>query len=198
MRIAILYATREGQTRRIAEYLAGAFHARDVPAEIFDVRETPEVDVDVYDALIVAASVHLGSFEREMIRFVKRHRDSLERIPTSFLAVSMSAASLGDPGRTPRQRENAKRDTDYVLERFIKRTAWRPHHVHHVAGAILYTRYNFLLRFVMKKIAQAAGSNTDTTRDHEYTDWPDLERFASKITGELGSAGAEAGQSLSP
>jgi len=195
MKIAILYATREGQTRRIAEYLAGAFQALDVIVDLHDLKKgTP--DVEHYDALVLAASVHIGSYEPEMVRFVKRHRDNLSH--AAFLSVSMSAAGVGDVQRTPEQRQAAQRELDAVLRRFVARTRWQPLHVEHVAGALRYTKYNFLVRFVMKQISKASGGSTDTTRDHEYTNWAGLERFASKITGGLRTPEAEAGQTVSP
>jgi menaquinone-dependent protoporphyrinogen oxidase len=47
----------------------------------------------------------------------------------------------------------------------------------------MYTKYNFLIRFVMKRIARQAGASTDTSHDHDYTDWEGLDR----ILDELGS-----------
>ena len=38
-------------------------------------------------------------------------------------------------------------------------------------------RYNFLIRFVMKRIARKAGAPTDTSRDYEFTDWSTLDAF---------------------
>jgi menaquinone-dependent protoporphyrinogen oxidase len=184
MKVAILYATREGQTRRIAEYLAGAFQAREVRADLINVKDMPDPALD-YDAFIVAASVHIGSYEPEMVRFVKGHRATLESRPSAFVSVSLSAAGIDDPRRTPEQRAAAKRDIDAVVERFQARTGWRPRQVRHVAGAVLYTKYNFLIRFIMKQISKAAGGDTDTTRDHEYTNWAALERFSSSFAGEL-------------
>jgi menaquinone-dependent protoporphyrinogen oxidase len=48
-----------------------------------------------------------------------------------------------------------------------------------VAGALPYTRYNFLVRFLMKRIARKAGGPTDTSRDYDFTDWAALDRFAA-------------------
>ena len=50
-----------------------------------------------------------------------------------------------------------------------------------VAGALPYTRYNWFIRRVMKRIAAKAGGDTDTTRDYEYTDWQDLRSFAEQF-----------------
>jgi menaquinone-dependent protoporphyrinogen oxidase len=185
MKIAILYATREGQTRRIAEYLAGAFHARDVPADVFNLKQAGDPDLESYDALVVAGSVHLGKHEPELVKFVKHHRDELQAIPSAFISVSMSQAGIESVDRSAEQREAAKREIETVLERFYRATAWRPRWVLPVAGALLYTKYNFLVRFVMKQISKAAGSSTDTKHDHEYTDWAGLERFSARIIDEL-------------
>ena len=50
-----------------------------------------------------------------------------------------------------------------------------------VAGALPYTRYNWFIRLVMKRIAAKAGGDTDTTRDYEYTDWEDLRSFTEQF-----------------
>ena len=61
---------------------------------------------------------------------------------------------------------------------FFAGTGWQPAITKEVAGALPYTRYNWFIRQVMKRIAAKAGGDTDTTRDYEYTDWPDLRGFA--------------------
>jgi len=50
-----------------------------------------------------------------------------------------------------------------------------------VAGALSYTKYNFLVRFVMKRIAKAQGASTDTSRDHELTDWEALDHIVDEL-----------------
>jgi len=51
---------------------------------------------------------------------------------------------------------------------------------------LLYTRYGWLKRHMMKRIVAKAGGDTDTTRDFEYTDWDDLRDFTqdfAKLAG---------------
>ena len=48
-----------------------------------------------------------------------------------------------------------------------------------VAGALLYTHYNFFVRWLMKRIVANAGGDTDTSKDYEYTDWSDVRAFAA-------------------
>jgi len=54
-----------------------------------------------------------------------------------------------------------------------------------IAGALLYTKYNFIVRFIMKRIARQAGAATDTSKDYEYTDWAALSRFIDEFVKEL-------------
>jgi len=72
----------------------------------------------------------------------------------------------------------ARVEMDKWLASFAAKTGWTPGCVEHVAGALPYTKYNFLTRWVMKRIAREQGNATDTTRDHEYTDWEALGGFA--------------------
>lgn len=73
-----------------------------------------------------------------------------------------------------------------MLHRSFEETGWHPTRVKPVAGALLYTKYGLLLRFVMKLIAKRAGGATDTSRDHKYTDWVALDRFVDELAEESG------------
>ena len=140
-----------------------------------------EFSLDSYEAAILTASVHLGKHEPEMVEFVKRHRAELERTPAAFLSVSLSEAGAEDPAAPPDRRAQSAADVERMIQEFLSETAWHPSHIHAVAGALLYTQYNFLVRFVMKIIAKRAGGSTDTSRDHEYTDWAALDRFVEEL-----------------
>ena len=45
----------------------------------------------------------------------------------------------------------------------------------------MYSKYNFLVRFFMRRIAQKEGGDTDTSRDYEYTDWEALDRLVDEV-----------------
>lgn len=54
-----------------------------------------------------------------------------------------------------------------------------------VAGALLYTRYGWLKRWIMRRIVRKAGGDVDTTRDYEYTDWIALRELARRFAARL-------------
>jgi len=181
MKAAILFATREGQTRRIAERIAGDLRQSGAAADVIDLGTAPRVILSDYALVCVAASVHVGKHERTAVAFVKRHRAELERLSAVFVSVSLSEAGVEDLARSQDERRKSSADVQRLIDDFAKETGWRPARVFPVAGALAYKRYNLLLRFVMKRIARKAGGPTDTSRDHELTDWASVDRFAREL-----------------
>jgi menaquinone-dependent protoporphyrinogen oxidase len=184
--ILIVYATREGQTRRIAEHLAADVRTRGRMVEVIDAHDVrPSIELAGYSAVVVAASVHVGKYEREMVKFVQAHRASLEDMPTAFLSVSMAEGGAEDTALPPEVRARSRQEVQEQIDAFFKETGWHPGRVKPVAGALLYTKYNFIVRFVMRQIAKAKGGSTDTSRDHEYTDWAALDRFVEELLHDV-------------
>ncbi|HEU0014491.1 MAG TPA: flavodoxin domain-containing protein [Longimicrobium sp.] len=187
-KVLIVYGTTEGQTRKIAAWIAAVATEHGHLATVVEagggaVRALPAC----YDALIVAASVHRGTHQAPVARFVRDNLPALQSVPAAFFSVSLSAA-----GKQPRQRADARR----CAEEFLRTTGWRPGRVSTVAGALAYTKYGLLTRWIMKRIARREGGDTDTSRDHEYTDWErlrrDVERFLEHAVGSDAEGGREA------
>lgn len=181
--VAVLYATREGQTRRIAEHVAAILRTRGLLVDVVEVGRSlpPGFDPSRFAATVVAASVHVGRHEKEMVEFVKRHRAGLERAPSAFLSVSLSEAGAEDASATDKRRERATANVKAMIDAFLRETGWNPTRLQPVAGALLYRQYGTIVRLVMRFIAKQAGSTTDTSRDHEFTDWQALDRFADEF-----------------
>ena len=178
MKGVVFYATREGHTRRVAEHIASDLRAHHVAVDLYDVKTLPvSIDWSLYDWACVAASVHVGHHEREMVTFVKSHQEELKRLSAAFLSVTLSEAGAEDPYAPKERREQAAADAQRMIDMFELETGWRPARALPVAGALAYSRYNLIIRFVMKQIARKAGAPTDTSRDYELTDWPTLDRF---------------------
>jgi menaquinone-dependent protoporphyrinogen oxidase len=86
------------------------------------------------------------------------------------VSVSLAAVQQGDP--------KIAAELDAIVHRFIDATGWTPATVKHVAGALLYTRYNIFKRWIMKRIVARSGGQTDVSHDYDYTDWVDVRAFA--------------------
>jgi menaquinone-dependent protoporphyrinogen oxidase len=188
MRTLILYATRQGHTRRVAEHIAADLRARQIDVELRELKALPTpIDWSQYDWACLAASVHAGRHEPEMIAFVQRHRQALEQRRAVFISVTLSEAGAEDIRKPRETRQRAAADAQRMIDVFIHETGWTPARVLPVAGALAYSQYNFIIRFVMKRIARKAGAPTDTSHDYEFTDWAALDRFVADAARAAGS-----------
>jgi menaquinone-dependent protoporphyrinogen oxidase len=184
--IGVIYATREGHTAKIAARIAAGLHALGYAAGLYEVKQDgPAIDLHQCDAVVIAASVHVGKHEPELVEFVRKHRVRLEAIPSTFVSVTLSEAGVERENATEKERATFSAGVREVIDRFLQETGWHPNRIKPVAGALLYTKYNFLVRFVMKRIARKAGGDTDTSRDYDYTDWADLDDFVKEFAAEI-------------
>jgi menaquinone-dependent protoporphyrinogen oxidase len=182
--VGVLYGTREGHTAKIAARVAETLRLHGFAVEVKDLAEGP-VDPLVYAALIVASPVHAGRHEPAVTRFVRNNPRELAVVPTAFVSVLLEQAGVEMAGATPERRAQARANVQQVLDRFFDATGWRPARYKAVAGALMYSKYNFFTRMLMKWIAWRSGGSTDSSRDHVYTDWAELDRFVMQFASEI-------------
>ena len=181
--IAVLYATSHGHTEQVARRIADVATRADAVAYAFDIHNlAPSFAFEQYDLIVLAGSVEFGRHQHRLERFVKRNREKLARVETAF--VSVSGAAIAPAGRG---------QANDFAEAFYRRTGWRPSASLLVGGAYSFTRYGFFTKWMMKRLAAKHGFSTDTTRDHDYTNWPEVERFAESLAkgGYRGSIPSE-------
>lgn len=182
-RILIVYGTTEGHTAAIAERVAEAMRRDGHEVDLRDSKEVRRQDVPAeYDGIIVGGSVHAGEHQSSLREFAKRNRALLERTPSAFFSVSLTAA---DPDA-----ESAAH-TQAMVDKFVSETGWQPQRVEKVAGALVYTQYNIFIRHLMKLIVKGQGrAELDTSRDYDFTDWEAVERFARDFAQSVGKVRA--------
>lgn len=164
--ILVVYATFSGQTARITERIAQKLSEANHAVKVRSAAD-PKVleDIDMQDAVILGGAVRYGRFPPSLETLVIDKAPMLAVRPNAFFSVSLAA--LKDPGVV----------TDCVEHLFAK-AQWHPDDVASFAGALSYSAYSPFTRFMMKLIAFANHEPTDTSRDHEFTDWSAVDRFA--------------------
>ena len=167
-RILVLYGTTTGHTAKIARSIGDTLRQQGADVDVIEATaQRPEPED--YAAVVVAASVRGGKYQRSVSRWVRANAEALKARQTAFVSVC-----LGVLQHDPR----VQHEVAAIMTRFLTAADWRPTVTKTVAGALLYTQYNPFLRWVMKRITRKAGGDTDTSRDYEYTDWTDLRTFA--------------------
>ena len=180
MKLLLVYGTTEGQTQKVARFVADHAAKQGHQTQVVNAIEaTATADPREFDAVIIAASLHAGRYQSAVVHFVSEHLAAINSHPNAFLSVSLAAAS---------DDEDDVQGLEHCVTTFSQQTGWTPQQTHHVAGAFRYTSYDFLKRWAMKYIAYRKGAPTDTSRDHELTDWADLARFIDTFSGDSQSA----------
>lgn len=172
-RILIVHGSKHGQTAKIAERIASVCERHEFEIALVNADQADlSQDLARYAGVFVGAPVYLGRHPKAVRRYVMRHRVALDHMPSAFFSVSGSAASV---------ELSSQADALRFLDEFLALTRWHPTRTASFAGAINFTRYGRFLRWYMKRVAHHAGISTDTSRDHEFTDWNAVERFATEF-----------------
>ncbi|MEZ4587565.1 MAG: flavodoxin domain-containing protein [Gemmatimonadales bacterium] len=187
LRILVVYASDHGQTAKIVERMASRWleAGHGVTVRRAD-QPTAIPSLGDFDVALVAGSVRFGKHQRSVRRYATTHRRALERMPAAF--VSVCGALVGDWAEGPATARG-------YLARFVEETGWRPRIVRSFAGAVRYTAYGPLTRWMMKQVSRKTGRPTDTSRDWEGTDWTRVDRLAEEVVA-MGESRKEA--ELSP
>ncbi|MCR8725224.1 flavodoxin domain-containing protein [Frigidibacter sp. ROC022] len=184
MKLLIAYATTDGQTRKVARRAMDRLYEAGHSVELLNLADPAGVELGRFDAAILAGSMHIGGYQRELTDFVTDHSAELNRMPTLFLPVSLSAAGhnvsdwegLGDR-----------------LNQFIESTGWKPGRIEHVAGAFRFSAYDAFRGWAMRRIAAERDPTLKRGEDREYTDWPALEAlvtdWAAGLKAKQGATG---------
>jgi len=175
MKVLVLYATTEGQTRRIADAVASQLQGDEVT--LVDIVDAPDsLNPAQFDAAIIAASIHMHRYQGTITGFARDHHADLNQMPTLFISVSLSAAG-DDP-------EDLKGVAECV-EKFTVETSWKPRQILQVAGAFRFTRYDFFKSWAMRRIAKDKKIKVNPHEDLELTDWSALTRDIQSFRATL-------------
>jgi menaquinone-dependent protoporphyrinogen oxidase len=181
-RVLIIYGTSYGQTEKIANRISeGLYRHGFVVEQCNAATHRPLFPLERYAGVVVGCSLIARGHQPAIREFIQNHVASLNRVPSAFFQVSASAGSA-----SPEARQAAQR----ILEDFLGGEGWTPLLSESLPGAINYTRYNLLLKWYMKKASAKNGGSTDTSRDHEYTDWAQVARFANALASAFERTGA--------
>ncbi len=166
--VLICYHSGEGQSAKVAQRISSTLSTAGCDVTVADALDDPS-PVGC-DGVVVGDSIHVGRHSRALRRWLARHIDALAGMPVAVFQVSLTSATEDDVHSA-----EAERLPDLLLDE----AGLDPDLVGLFAGALAYTRYGWFKRRIMAEIAADRGDPTDTTRDHEYTDWGAVDRFAS-------------------
>ncbi|CNL02026.1 MULTISPECIES: menaquinone-dependent protoporphyrinogen IX dehydrogenase [Yersinia] len=171
MKVLILYSSRDGQTKTIASYIAKELSVV-ATCEIQDLADVGQIDLSQYQQVMIGASVRYGHFNPSLTKFVNKHVEQLNQMPSAFFAVNLTA----------RKPEKRSPQTNAYVRKFLLSTPWQPTLCTVFAGALRYPRYRWIDRVMIQLIMRMTGGETDTSKEVEYTDWQQVSGFAQDFS----------------
>jgi menaquinone-dependent protoporphyrinogen oxidase len=176
-RVLVVYGTTQGQTRKIAKRIQSELMQMGSTVDLFECTEAPHlIGAHNYKAVVIGGSVHVGGYQKQLKQWVKANSKEINNLPSAFFTVCLGVLQ----GDAKVQAEIKQITTD-----FQKVTAWSPSVEAVFAGSLAYSKYNFAVRWWMKRIAKKSGGDTDTSKDYEYTDWSEVSRFVNDFSKQM-------------
>lgn len=170
-RALIVYGSGEGHSDDVAEALAKHLRAAGVTVDAARIADAPP-NADGIDAVIVGSSIHVGKHDKHVVAWIEANKEWLTEHPSAFFQVSLSSAT---------DTSDAQAKAGAYIDDLITETGWHPDLVGLFGGALLYTRYGFAKRALLKSIAKKSGLGADTRRDYDYTDYEAVRHFADDM-----------------
>ena len=170
MKALLLYSTTDGQTRAIASYIANSLQGT-LASDVMDIQSAGAVTLADYAVVAIGASIRYGHFNPAVDKFIKHHTDELNRLPSAFYGVNLTA----------RKPEKRTPQTNPYVRKFLLASPWRPTVSAVFAGALRYPRYRWFDKVMIRFIMRMTGGETDTSKEVEYTDWNEVGQFAQEI-----------------
>lgn len=181
----VAFATGEGQTRKVASFVANELEQRGIHTQLIDLAQGEPPDcLQQCDGVLLAASVHAGKHQTSASKFAQHNKDALSKIPNTFLSVNLSNVAGDQQGDVQAKKQ---------IDDFIELTGWEPKRAIAVAGAFRYSEFSRVWRWIIRTSQRLFARSLNEqgwpplTEDQEYTDWQQLREFADDFAGQLSS-----------
>jgi menaquinone-dependent protoporphyrinogen oxidase len=170
--ILIIYATTDGQTRKIGQKLQQVIEQQGHQVTVVPVEGASRLDLSAFDKIVIGASIRYGKHSPLIVDFIEKNRVLLESRPNAFFSVNVVA----------RKPEKCRPEDNPYLQKFLRRISWTPQELAVFAGKIDYPSYRPIDRFMIRLIMWMTKGPTDPAAVIEFTDWQQVESFGKLVS----------------
>ena len=166
----IIYSTTDGQTTKICNKLIE--ESFDKNAKLCSLEDAFKEDLKNYKKIIIGASIRYGKHNPDVLNFVKKNINVLNKVKTAFFSVNVVA----------RKKEKNTPSTNPYVIKFIDQTNWKPTNIGVFAGKVDYPAYKFFDKYIIKFIMWITKGPTDISKSYEFTNWSEVKKFGEVIS----------------
>lgn len=180
--VLVVYATRYGSTREVAERIGMRLRSAGASATVAPAG--PALDPSGFDAYVVGSAAYYGSWLTEAVRFVRRHAELLARRPTWVF----TSGPLGPGGTDAEGRDKRSVAVTDKIRALVALVGPRDHRV--FFGALDPSRLMLSHRLLTRLPATRAPW---ARAEGDFRDWDEIEAWADAIAASLASDPGPAG-----
>lgn len=170
--ILILYSTTDGHTEKICQKIESVLGQYGHEIKLISINDESHVDLELFDKIVVGASIRYGKHNKKVFEFVERNEKILENKSSAFFSVNVVA----------RKPDKSQPDTNQYMRKFLEKVPWRPDEVAVFAGKIDYQKYRFFDRMAIRLIMYITNGPTDPNTVTDFTNWEQVENFGKVIS----------------
>ncbi len=87
-RVSVIYASKHGQTQKIAQYIQKEIESAGHVCEISECDDQKD-GLEKFQAVIVGAPVYAGRYPRQLRKWTRQNSAKLSRTPSAFYSVCL-------------------------------------------------------------------------------------------------------------
>jgi menaquinone-dependent protoporphyrinogen oxidase len=164
--ILVVYATKHGSTREVADAVAARLRERGLDADCAPAADLQ--DPTLYSGVVVGGSLYMGRWHPDAVDFLRRHADALATMPVAVFA-------LGPLTLKPAEVEGSRKQLGRALARVRE---VEPFSVAIFGGVVDPEK----LRFPFNRMPAS-----------DARDWDAAHRWVDELAAAFGKAATEAG-----
>ena len=172
----ILYNSHYGQTKKICNVIVAQMNRQKLVCDIKNIETTDKnFNLSYYQSILFAMPVYYGKHNKKMIAFINSKSSELKTKITGLFSINLTAR---------KQNKNTP-ETNPYMKKLLQQLNFKPDHIGVMAGALKYPEYPWYDRFIIRIIMKMTKGPTNLHVSKEFTDWMQVEAFASHYIKKL-------------
>jgi menaquinone-dependent protoporphyrinogen oxidase len=175
MKALVVYGTRGGATRGIADEIGKTLTEQGYESTVKNATETKGVRAEDFDLVIVDSSVYAGMWSGKAKGFLKKNQKTLA-------SKKVALFSSGLAGSDPTQANAAKQSIEKTAAQF---TAIKPVALAYFGGVVNFDSPNFFARIMANAMkADFVKKGFDTSKPIDQRDWEAIRQWTKDVAAK--------------
>jgi menaquinone-dependent protoporphyrinogen oxidase len=163
-RILVAYVSPKGSTAEIAQAIGKELQSAGYGVDVVEMKTVPSIGD--YSAVVIGAPLYMGKVVGDIAKFIRKHLDSLEKVPVAAFSVGMSPVD-----KNPASMEKAGTIFHHAL------APLEPVAEIIFAGKVDLEKLSFVQKWMIGKANAPVG---------DFRDWEAIAAWAKELPGKMG------------